>query len=88
MERGSDAAILLRRRRRSWLGNQSGLCHDGRMKSKSAMIPVTKRDRPMATRGPVRKRMSSEGRWKGKVHIPEEELTAGTSDLWDIVRKK
>jgi prevent-host-death family protein len=53
-------------------------------------ITVTKRGRPMATVGPVRKRLwpSSEGLWAGKVHIPEKRLTAGMSDLWDVVRKK
>jgi antitoxin ParD1/3/4 len=31
---------------------------------------------------------SSEGRWRGKVHIPDEKLTADTSDMWEVARKK
>jgi prevent-host-death family protein len=52
-------------------------------------ITVTKRGRPIATVGPVPKRLraSSEGMWKGKVHIPDELLMADTSDLWDCVRE-
>ena len=52
-------------------------------------ITVTKRGRPMATVGPVRKRLwpSSEGLWRGKVHIPDRELTADTSDLWEVLRQ-
>lgn len=57
---------------------------------KGGTITVTKRSRPMATVGPVRKRLwpSSEGQWMGKVHIPEEQLTADTSDEWEVLRKK
>jgi len=52
-------------------------------------IIVTKRGRPMAKVGPVRKRLpSSEGLWKGKVHIPEEVLTADLSDQWEVLRQK
>ncbi|HXB69231.1 MAG TPA: type II toxin-antitoxin system prevent-host-death family antitoxin [Candidatus Acidoferrales bacterium] len=54
-------------------------------------ITVTKRGRPIATVGPVPKRLraSSEGMLKGKVHIPEELLSADTdmSDLWECVRE-
>jgi prevent-host-death family protein len=50
-------------------------------------ITVTKRGRPIATVGPVPKRFrTSEGMLKGKVHVPDELLTADTSDLWDCVR--
>lgn len=57
---------------------------------KGGTITVTKRGRPMATVGPVheRRRPSSEGAWRGKVHIPEKQLTADMSDLWEAVRKK
>ena len=52
-------------------------------------ITVTKRGRPMAKVGPVRKRLpSSEDLWKGKVHIPEEVLTADLSDQWEVLRQK
>ena len=53
-------------------------------------ITVTKRGRPMATVGPVRKKpfVSSEGAWAGKVRFPNEELTADTSDRWDVLRRK
>ncbi|MGA3096168.1 MAG: type II toxin-antitoxin system prevent-host-death family antitoxin [Bryobacteraceae bacterium] len=54
-------------------------------------ITVTKRGRPMAMVGPVRKRRlwkSSEGIWAGKVHISEEELTAAKSELWEAFRQK
>jgi prevent-host-death family protein len=58
--------------------------------SKGGTIVVTKRGRPMAAVGPVRKRAwpSSEGLWRGKVHITDEALTADTSDMWEVVRKK
>jgi len=57
---------------------------------KGGTITVTKRGRPMATVGPVQKRRwpSSEGAWRGKVHIAQEQLTADMSDLWEAVRKK
>jgi len=53
-------------------------------------ITVTKRGRPMATVGPVRRRLwpSTEGLWKGKVHFPEEHLAADTSDLWEVLRQE
>jgi prevent-host-death family protein len=53
-------------------------------------ITVTKRGRPMAMVGPVRKRHapSTEGLWMGKVEIPEELLTADLSDRWEVVRQK
>jgi len=54
-------------------------------------ITVTKRGRPVATVGPVRKRRfkSSEGILKGK--IPEEWFDAGlsdSSDQWEVLRRK
>ena len=57
---------------------------------KGGMITVTKRGRPMAMVGPVRKRIwpSSEGLWMGKVHIPEEKLTADMSDQWEVLRQR
>lgn len=57
---------------------------------KGGTIIVTKRGRPMATVGPVRKRLwpSSEGLWMGKVRIPEERLTADMSDRWEVLRQK
>jgi prevent-host-death family protein len=57
---------------------------------KGGTIIVTKRGRPMATVGPVRKRLwpSSEGLWMGKVRIPEEQLTADMSDRWEVLRQK
>ena len=53
-------------------------------------LTVTKRGRPLATVGPVRKQRwpSSEGLWRNKVHIPDEHLNADMSDLWEVVRKK
>jgi prevent-host-death family protein len=52
-------------------------------------ITVTKRGQPMATLTPVvKKRKSSRGILKGKLHIPDEILMADRSDLWDCVREK
>ena len=53
-------------------------------------IIVTKRGWPMASVGPVRNRLwpSSEGLWRGKVHIPDAELTADTSNLWAVLRQE
>jgi hypothetical protein len=44
----------------------------------------------MASVGPVRNRLwpSSEGLWRGKVHIPDDKLTADTSDLWAVLRQE
>ena len=57
---------------------------------KGGTITVTKRGRPMATVGPVQKRRrpSSEGAWRGKVRIPDGQLTADMSHLWEAARKK
>jgi prevent-host-death family protein len=57
---------------------------------KGGTITITKRGRPMATVGPVRKRQrpSSEGLWKGKVLIPEDLLNADMSDLWEVLGTK
>ncbi|MGO9230549.1 MAG: type II toxin-antitoxin system Phd/YefM family antitoxin [Bryobacteraceae bacterium] len=53
-------------------------------------ITVTKRGRPMATVGPVPRRLwpSTEGLWKGKVHLPEHLLAADSSDLWEVLRQE
>jgi prevent-host-death family protein len=53
-------------------------------------ITLTKRGRPVATVGPVRKRswVSPEGAWAGKVCISDEDLTADRSDRWDVLRRK
>ena len=58
--------------------------------SEGGTITVTKRGRPMATVGPARRRLwpTSEGLWKGKVHIPEELLTGNMSDRWEVLRQK
>jgi hypothetical protein len=44
----------------------------------------------MATVGAVRRRLwpSSEGRWAGKVHIPEDELTADMAERWEVLRQE
>jgi len=56
------------------------------MKSKGG---TTKRGRPVVAAGPGRKRLwpSSEGLWRGKVHISERELTADMSKLWEVLRQ-
>jgi antitoxin (DNA-binding transcriptional repressor) of toxin-antitoxin stability system len=52
-------------------------------------ITITKRGRPMAMVSPAPGRLkSSEGMWRGKVRIPPERLTADTSDLWEVLRRK
>ena len=53
-------------------------------------ITVTKKGRPVATVAPIRKgrRRSSEGLWQGKVDIPDELLTADSSDAWECVRQR
>jgi prevent-host-death family protein len=57
---------------------------------KGGTITVTKRGRPLATVGPVARRLwrSPEGAWSGKVRIPDEQLAAERSDLWEAVRRK
>jgi ABC-type Fe3+/spermidine/putrescine transport system ATPase subunit len=73
--RGGDAAILLRKRPRNWPDNQGQ-----RHKTRSAH----------GHGGGVRRRLwpSSEGRWAGKVHIPEDELTAAMAERWEVLRQE
>jgi antitoxin (DNA-binding transcriptional repressor) of toxin-antitoxin stability system len=51
-------------------------------------LTVTKRGRPLATVGPVKRRpfKSSEGAWIGKVEIVGDLDQTDTADLWDVVR--
>jgi antitoxin (DNA-binding transcriptional repressor) of toxin-antitoxin stability system len=52
---------------------------------------VTKRGRPIAMVGPVKRRRlwkSPEGLWVGKVHIAEELLTADRSESWEALRQE
>ena len=53
-------------------------------------ITVTKRGRPYAVVGPVKKRgfKSTMGAWRGKVHIPDEVLMSDMSELWECVRER
>jgi len=54
-------------------------------------VTVTKRGRPMAMVGPVKRQRlwkSPEGLWAGKVHIAEELLTADRSELWEVLRQE
>jgi antitoxin (DNA-binding transcriptional repressor) of toxin-antitoxin stability system len=54
-------------------------------------VTVTKRGRPMAMVGPVKRRRlwkSPEGLWAGKVQIAEELLTADRSELWEVLRQE
>jgi antitoxin (DNA-binding transcriptional repressor) of toxin-antitoxin stability system len=50
-------------------------------------LTVTKRGRPLATVGPVKKKpfKSSEGILAGKFKIPDDILELDLSDLWDVV---
>jgi prevent-host-death family protein len=50
-------------------------------------VTVTKRGRPMATVGPVKRKpfKSSEGILAGKVKIIGDIVNADTSDLWEVV---
>ena len=52
-------------------------------------ITVTKRGRPVATIGPVKKHpwKSPKGAWVGKVRIPASIANRDTADLWDVVRQ-
>lgn len=51
-------------------------------------VTVTKRGRPLATLGPVKRKRfrSSEGAWAGKVRIAGDLDETDTADLWDVVR--
>ena len=54
-------------------------------------VTVTKRGRPMAMVGPVKRRRlwkSPKGLWAGKVQIAEELLTADRSELWEVLRQE
>ena len=54
---------------------------------KGGTLTVTKRGRPLATVGPVKKRpfKSSEGILTGKVKIVGDIANADFSDLWEVV---
>jgi prevent-host-death family protein len=54
-------------------------------------ITITKRGRPVAMIKPARRRRlwkSPENSWAGKAEIPDDLLTADTSELWDVVRQE
>lgn len=57
---------------------------------KGVTITVTKRGRPMATVGPVQRRLlpSTEGLWKGKVHFVEERPKVDTLSLWEVLHQE
>ena len=57
--------------------------------AEGATVTITKRGRPMAVVGPVRKRMrrSPEGAWSGKVQIMGDIVNTDTADLWEVVRR-
>lgn len=52
-------------------------------------ITITKRGRPVAVVGPVRKERwkSPAGMWAGKIKFPDNLESLDTSDLWDCLRK-
>lgn len=54
-----------------------------------ASIMVTKRGRPLATVGPVKRQAlkSPEGAWRGKVTFDDSLLESETADLWEVVRQ-
>jgi prevent-host-death family protein len=53
-------------------------------------ITVTKRGRPVATVGPVKKQpwKSPKGAWAGKVKIVGDIVNTDMADLWDVVSRK
>ena len=53
-------------------------------------ITITKRGRPLASVGPVRRAAwkSPEGAWAGKVTIADDALEADTSGLWEVLRQR
>jgi len=55
---------------------------------KGGTVTVTKRGKPVATMGPVKKRAfkSSEGALIGKGRIVGDIVNLDTSELWDVVR--
>jgi prevent-host-death family protein len=52
-------------------------------------ITITKRGRPLATVGPVRRKAwkSSEGSLVGKITVPDDLESIDTSDLWEVLRE-
>lgn len=59
-----------------------------RVNEEGGTITVTKRGRPVAVVGPVRKERwkSPAGMWAGKVKFPDNLESLDMSDLWDVVR--
>jgi antitoxin (DNA-binding transcriptional repressor) of toxin-antitoxin stability system len=53
-------------------------------------ITITKRGRPLASVGPVRRSAwkSPEGAWAGKVTIADDALEADTSGLWEVLHQR
>jgi len=58
-----------------------------RIAEEGGTVTVTKRGRPIATLGPVKRKRfrSSEGILAGKVKIIGDIVNADTADLWDVV---
>jgi prevent-host-death family protein len=59
------------------------------MENEGGAITITKRGRPVAILGPVRKDAwkSPKGVWANKLRIQGDLANIDTSDLWDVVRK-
>jgi prevent-host-death family protein len=59
------------------------------MEEEGGAITITKRGRPVAVLGPVRRKgwKSPKGSWAGKVRIQGDLANMDTSGLWDVTRK-
>ncbi len=59
------------------------------MEQHGGAVIITRRGRPVAVLGPVRKNClkSPRGMWSGKLHIKDDLATLDTSGLWDVTRK-
>ena len=60
------------------------------VRTNGGTITVTKRGRPVAVVGPIKKRSfkSTMGILRGKVDIPDEVLMANRSGLWESLRER
>ena len=58
------------------------------MEEHGGSVTITKRGRPVAVLGPVKKKAwkSPKNSWAGKVEIIGDIVNVDTSELWDVVR--
>ena len=60
------------------------------MEKRGETITITRRGRPVAVLGPVKRNAwkSPKDSWAGKARIVGDIVSAGNSELWDVLRRE